>query len=184
MVKVPVLSEQMTDTAPSVSTVLRDLHKTLFLRIKLAVIVRLAVKAMGRPSGMNAIATLTQSTIKVGTLIHEGWSLRSQPALKQKWASRILRVRCHNTPQNDYKHDSGEHDRDDYDDKAQDLLFKCGHASLRLVRQLRNASKDCLIASSHNNTQSTARDAVSALHSDALGLKIIVVGRIYCTRKR
>jgi hypothetical protein len=71
-VRVPVLSEQMTETAPRVSTVFKDLHKILFLRMRLAVIVRLAVKAMGRPSGMKAIATLTQSTIKVGTLIQPG----------------------------------------------------------------------------------------------------------------
>ena len=79
----PVLSEQITDTTPNVSTVLRDLHRTLFLRIKLAVIVRLAVKAIGSPSGIKAIATLTQSTINVGTLIHEGWSFRNQAALER-----------------------------------------------------------------------------------------------------
>ena len=72
LVKVPVLSVQMTETAPSVSTVLSDLHRTLFFRIKLAVMVRLAANAIGKPSGMNAIATLTQSTIKVGTLIQFG----------------------------------------------------------------------------------------------------------------
>lgn len=71
-VKVPVLSEQMTETAPRVSTVFKDLHRILFLRMRLAVIVRLAVKAMGRPSGMKAIATLTQSIIKAGTLIQSG----------------------------------------------------------------------------------------------------------------
>jgi hypothetical protein len=71
-VRVPVLSEQMTDTAPSVSTVFKDLQRILFLRMRLAVMVRLAVKAIGRPSGMKAIATLTQSTIRVGTLIQSG----------------------------------------------------------------------------------------------------------------
>ena len=134
LVKVPVLSEQMTDTAPNVSTVLRDLHKTLFLRIKLAVIVRLAVKAIGSPSGIKAIATLTQSTINVGTLIQEGWSLRSQPALECNLASFISRVWCRYTPQDDYEHDHTEHDRDDYDDEVQNLLFERGHASLGLVR--------------------------------------------------
>jgi hypothetical protein len=71
-VRVPVLSEQMTDTAPRVSTVFKDLQRILFLRMRLAVMVRLAVKAIGRPSGMKAIATLTQSTIRVGTLIQSG----------------------------------------------------------------------------------------------------------------
>jgi hypothetical protein len=71
-VKVPVLSEQITDTAPSDSTVFKDLHKILFCRIRLAVIVRLAVSAIGSPSGIKAMATLTQSTIKVGTLIQSG----------------------------------------------------------------------------------------------------------------
>jgi hypothetical protein len=71
-VNVPVLSEHMTETAPKVSTVFNDLHRILFLLIRLAVIVKLAVKAMGRPSGMNAIATLTQSTIRVGTFIQSG----------------------------------------------------------------------------------------------------------------
>lgn len=46
-----------------------------------AQMVRLAVKAIGSPSGMNAIATLTQSMINVGTLIQSGWFFRSQEAL-------------------------------------------------------------------------------------------------------
>lgn len=71
-VKVPVLSEQMTLTAPRVSTVFKLLQRILFLRIRLAVIVREAVNAIGRPSGMNAMATETQSTIRDGTLIQSG----------------------------------------------------------------------------------------------------------------
>jgi hypothetical protein len=66
------LSEQITETAPKVSTVFNDLQRILFLRIIFAVIVRLAVTAIGRPTGRNAIATLTMSTINVGTLIHSG----------------------------------------------------------------------------------------------------------------
>ena len=80
-VKVPVLSEQMTDTEPKVSTVFKDLQRILFFRIMLAVIVRLAVKAIGRPSGMMAIATLTQSTMSVGTLIQLGNCFRIYAAL-------------------------------------------------------------------------------------------------------
>jgi len=71
-VRVPVLSEQMIDTAPKVSTVLSDLQRTLFLRIMLALMVRLAVRATGSPSGIKATATETQSTISVGTLIQSG----------------------------------------------------------------------------------------------------------------
>ena len=52
LVNVPVLSEQTTDTAPRVSTVLSDLHRILFFFIRFAVIVKLAVTAMGSPSGM------------------------------------------------------------------------------------------------------------------------------------
>jgi hypothetical protein len=62
----------MTDTAPKVSTVFRDLHRILFFLMILAVIVKLIVSAMGSPSGINAVATLTQSTIRVGTLIQSG----------------------------------------------------------------------------------------------------------------
>jgi hypothetical protein len=68
-VKVPVLSEQMVLTEPKVSTVLSDLQRILFFFMICAVIVKLAVTAMGKPSGMNATATLTQSTMSVGTLM-------------------------------------------------------------------------------------------------------------------
>jgi len=51
-VRVPVLSEQMTETDPRVSTVFRDLHRILFFLIRFAVIVKLDVTAIGRPSGM------------------------------------------------------------------------------------------------------------------------------------
>ena len=77
----PVLSEQMTDTAPNVSTVFSDLHKILFFFMRFAQMVKLAVRAIGSPSGINAIAILTQSIISVGTLIQSGWLLRSQDAL-------------------------------------------------------------------------------------------------------
>jgi hypothetical protein len=81
LVRVPVLSEQMTLTDPRVSTVFRDLQRILFLRMRFAVIVREAVKAIGRPSGMNAIATETQSTISVGTLMKPGCFGRKYAAL-------------------------------------------------------------------------------------------------------
>lgn len=72
LVRVPVLSEQITLTAPSVSTVFKLLQSTSFFLMMLAVIVREAVTAIGRPSGMNATATETQSTMSVGTDIQDG----------------------------------------------------------------------------------------------------------------
>ena len=74
--RVPVLSEQITLTDPRVSTVFSDLQRILFWRIIFAVIVREAVKAIGSPSGINAMATETQSTIRVGTFIQSGWDFR------------------------------------------------------------------------------------------------------------
>ncbi len=71
-VNVPVLSEQMTETVPSVSTVLSDLQSTLFFFIILAAIVSEAVVATGRPSGMKATATETQEMMRLGTLIQSG----------------------------------------------------------------------------------------------------------------
>lgn len=80
-VRVPVLSEQMTETEPRVSTVFSDLHRILFFLMILATMVKLVVSAMGRPSGMKATAHETQLTIRRGTLIQSGWSLRSHAAL-------------------------------------------------------------------------------------------------------
>jgi hypothetical protein len=62
----------MIETQPRVSTVFKDLHKIWLLFIMLAVIVKEAVKAIGRPSGTKATATVTMSTIKPGTLIQSG----------------------------------------------------------------------------------------------------------------
>lgn len=71
-VSVPVLSEQMTLTDPRVSTVFSDLQSTLLRRMMFAVMVKLAVTAIGRPSGMKATATDTQSTMSDGTDIQSG----------------------------------------------------------------------------------------------------------------
>lgn len=71
----------MTETVPRVSTVLSDLHRILFFFIMLAAMVRLAVVATGRPSGMKAMATETQEMIRFGTLIQPGWSRLSHAAL-------------------------------------------------------------------------------------------------------
>jgi hypothetical protein len=83
LVNVPVLSEQMTETEPRVSTVFNDLQRILFFLIILATMVKLVVSAIGRPSGMKATAAETQLTIRRGTLIQSGWSFRSQAALHQ-----------------------------------------------------------------------------------------------------
>ena len=84
VVRVPVLSEQTTETEPKVSTVLSDLQRILFFFIKFAVMVRPAVIEIGRPSGMKAIATLTQLTIRVGTLMKSGCSFLRNVALIDK----------------------------------------------------------------------------------------------------
>lgn len=81
MVRVPVLSEQITETAPRVSTVARDLQRILFFFIIPAAIVRPMEIEIGRPSGMKAIPTLTQLTMRVGTSMKSGWSLRRYTAL-------------------------------------------------------------------------------------------------------
>jgi hypothetical protein len=83
LVKVPVLSEQMIETDPKVSTVFNDLQRIMFFLMMLATTVKLVVMAIGRPSGMNATAQDTQLTIKSGTLIQSGWLLRSHAALYQ-----------------------------------------------------------------------------------------------------
>ena len=70
--RVPVLSEHSTETAPNVSTVFNDLQRMLFCFMMLAVIVKLAVRAMGRPSGTKAMATVTMSTMSPATVIHDG----------------------------------------------------------------------------------------------------------------
>lgn len=62
----------MTDTVPRVSTVFSDLQRILFFFIMFAAMVRLAVVATGRPSGMKAMATETQEMIRLGTLIQPG----------------------------------------------------------------------------------------------------------------
>lgn len=92
LVNVPVLSEQMTETEPSVSTVFNDLQSILFFLMMLATIVKLVVSAMGRPSGIKATAADTQLTISRGTLIQSGWSFRSHAALYQ-----ISKARCNYT---------------------------------------------------------------------------------------
>lgn len=54
-VKVPVLSEQMQDVEPNVSTDSRFLTRTIFLAMRLAVKARANVTVAGSPSGTLAI---------------------------------------------------------------------------------------------------------------------------------
>jgi hypothetical protein len=74
----------MTETEPRVSTVFSDLHRILFFLMMFATIVKLVVSAMGRPSGMKATAADTQLTMRRGTLIQSGWSLRNHAALQHR----------------------------------------------------------------------------------------------------
>lgn len=112
LVRVPVLSEQITLTAPRVSTVFRDLQRILFLRMRLAVIVRDAVNAMGSPSGIKAIATETQSTINVGTLMKAGCFGRKYAALNILSQRQVHKLRGL-IPDNNNDDDHGEHNRAD-----------------------------------------------------------------------
>lgn len=107
---VPVLSEQITLTDPSVSTVLRDLQRILFLRMMFAVMVSEAVNAMGSPSGMNAIATETQSTINNGTLIQSGYDLRRYAALVGLVTASLASWKHTNVPDDNDNKYHGEHD--------------------------------------------------------------------------
>ncbi len=68
----------MVLTDPKVSTTDNDLHKILFFFIAPAVIIRQVVKAIGKPSGMNATATETKSTIKVDVEIQFGYDFFNQ----------------------------------------------------------------------------------------------------------
>jgi hypothetical protein len=56
-VRVPVLLEYITLIDLRVSIVFNDLYRILFWCIMLAVIVKEAIKAIRRPSGIKAIAT-------------------------------------------------------------------------------------------------------------------------------
>jgi hypothetical protein len=138
-VRVPVLSEQITLTDPRVSTVFNDLQRILFWRMILAVIVKEAVKAIGRPSGMKAIATETQSTIRVGTLIQLGWDLRRYAALgnleMDHWSG------TKDLPDDDHNYNHSEHNGTDDDDKVDNLPLKRSEASLWCVGHLRNLSE-------------------------------------------
>lgn len=73
----------MTETEPKVSTVFSDLQRILFFFIIFALIVMLAVRATGSPSGIKATATETQSMIKLGTLIQSGYVVLSHEALRE-----------------------------------------------------------------------------------------------------
>jgi hypothetical protein len=175
-VRVPVLSEQITLTDPRVSTVFNDLQRILFWRMILAVIVKEAVKAIGRPSGMKAIATETQSTIRVGTLIQPGWALRRYAALGSLAMGRQRVI--NDLPDNDHNYNHSEHNGTDDDDKVDNLPLKRSEASLWCVGHLRNLSKHGGITRGDDYAHTTTRYAVSSLHANASCLKVVVVGAI------
>lgn len=68
--RVPVLSEQITSTDPSVSTVGSDLTSTFCFDICFATIVRVIVTAIGRPSGMNA-TTIPKQVLKIPDVLEK-----------------------------------------------------------------------------------------------------------------
>jgi len=140
----------MTDTAPRVSTVFKDLQRILFLLISFAVIVRLAVKAIGRPSGMNAIPTLTQSTIRVATLIQSGWSFRSHEALED--GQRDSKRRGTSLPNDDDNKNHRKHNTTDNHNESKDFYLKSGQASSRFTGQFGDVTENSLVASGDDNT--------------------------------
>lgn len=173
------MSEQITLTDPRVSTVFNDLQRILFWRMMLAVIVKEAVKAIGRPSGMKAIATETQSTIRVATLIQLGWTLRRYAALGR--LERVCPSRIIELPDDDHNYDHSEHDGTDDDYKVDNLPLKRSKASLWCVSHLRNLSKHGGIARGDDYPHTTTRYAVSSLHANTSCLKVVVVGAIDST---
>lgn len=142
----------------------------------LAVIVKEAVKAIGRPSGMKAIATETQSTIRVGTLIQPGWALRRYAALGSLAMGRQRVI--NDLPDNDHNYNHSEHNGTDDDDKVDNLPLKRSEASLWCVGHLRNLSKHGGITRGDDYAHTTTRYAVSSLHANASCLKVVVVGAI------
>lgn len=71
-VSVPVLSDARTDTAPSDSTVVSDLQRMPWRFILRAMTVSDIVTQKGRPSGIKATATETQSMMRTGTVMKPG----------------------------------------------------------------------------------------------------------------
>lgn len=82
--------------------------------------------------------------------------------------------RC--VPNDDDENDHRKHDEDNQNNKVEDFSLQSRHASLGLVRQFSDAAKDSLVSCGHDNTKSTARNAMSPLHADAASLKVIVIG--------
>lgn len=143
----PVLSEQMTDTDPSVSTVFRDLQRIFCFRIMLALMVMLAVRATGRPSGMKATATETQEMIRLGTLIQSGYFLRSHAALLIISIKQPNNLTNFDLPKNNDNDNHEEHNGADHQDKVKDLSLECCEALLGLVGKLGDFAKDGAVSS-------------------------------------
>lgn len=88
----------------------------------LAVIVRLAVTAIGNPSGIKAMATLTQLTMSAGTEIQPGWFLRRYAALT-KVSRGLPSWICENSPDNNKRDYHRHHDGDNDKDKVENFLL-------------------------------------------------------------
>lgn len=175
----------MTLTAPRVSTVFNDLQRILFLRMRFAVIVSEAVKAIGRPSGINAIATETQSTIRVGTLIQSGYDFLKYAALhiNQYLESASTKNYVIDVPYNDYKSNHGYHESNNHKNKVENLSLKSSHTSFWGVGKLSNPSKDSCISSSNDDTDTTSGNTMSSLKSDTSCLQVIFVCIVNHSRK-
>lgn len=122
-----------------------------------ATIVRLMVKAIGRPSGMNAIPTLTQSTIKVGTLIQSGWSFRSQAALESSFIETgFKQYEVNNIPQDDDYDDDSHNEADYNENKPENFFLHWSHLCATTIREASNSSENSQITGTNTNSQCSA----------------------------
>lgn len=148
-----------------------------------AVMVRDVVRAMGRPSGMNATAALTQLTIRRGTLIQSGWDLRSHAALNQLAKAQGYTCAVGLPKNDDENYDNGDEERDD-EYKSEDLLLQRSHPNFRLASQFRDAAEDGIVSCRNANTQAGTGDAVCTLKTNIVCLEIVLLGKIDGGRDR
>jgi hypothetical protein len=73
-------------------------------------------------------------------------------------------------------HTGDEHGDDEH--KAQDFLLQRCHTRFGIRGKLCNATKDSVIASRNTNTQATATNAMRALETDVVRLKIVIFRRL------
>lgn len=78
-------------------------------------------------------------------------------------------------PYDDYKNNHAEHDGANNDHEIKDFPFQRSQTNLGCVGHLCNFAEDCGIASRNNYAYTAASNTVSALHTDALCLEVIVI---------